>query len=338
MKSLAFPFYLKEKQKIHPNCFLAKTGITKIQSVVIIGIVIVAFAAYYVSTSGNSEPSVSPSPTSSITNEPSPTVQIPAKKEVTINKIEMETNIGATIDQTTLYIKITAANTEDNNVNAHYKVVVARERESTYEGDFDIPKSASPLQLPTITTTFSREKGEYDFNISIVLSRASGEVLTIQNLTQSLSTMRIGNTISLGTLNLTLMSWKESTIAVNGPYSDGYYTFTAKNDSKFIIIFFKFENIGTEEAQTPFIDSAEVFTDNGSIYEKWSPPLGIQSTEYDPRLSTEQEIQQLIGNTGAYQTLSPEKAVQGCIIFEVQKDTIPIDAKLKYINYLTLFS
>jgi len=63
--------------------------------------------------------------------------------------------------------------------------------------------------------------------------------------TTQMPIIRIGDTIpefsaANPNLSLTLLSWKESDIAIDGPYVSGYYAFTAKPGMKFVILTFRF--------------------------------------------------------------------------------------------------
>ena len=83
----------------------------------------------------------------------------------------------------------------------------------------------------------------------------------------------IGDTIpeleGYDNLAVTFLSWIESNIAIAGPYSgDTYYTFTAKPEMKFIILFFEFKNNGVRAQEIPYINEGEIITsEKGYIYE-----------------------------------------------------------------------
>jgi len=95
---------------------------------------------------------------------------------------------------------------------------------------------------------------------------------------------RIGETVaeieSGYNLSLTLLSCKESGVAVNGLYGGAYYTFTAKPGMKFIIVIYRFQNNWIRQQKTPYIDAGEIATDRGYIYPTWSPPAGVWSILY----------------------------------------------------------
>jgi len=100
--------------------------------------------------------------------------------------------------------------------------------------------------------------------------------------------------------------WKESPIAVDGPYFENdYYTFTARPEMKFVILAFRFRNDWKRPLETPSLGGT-VITDRGYEFPAWSPPLGVQSKEYGPRPSTQEELQALPGNAAAYEELLPE--------------------------------
>lgn len=104
---------------------------------------------------------------------------------------------------------------------------------------------------------------------------------------------------------------------------------------KFVIIIYEFKNNGVREQETPYIDAGEIETDKGYFYSVWSPPVGVHSEEYNPRKSAEEEVANLIGNSGGYEDLLPEESVKGCVIFEITEDEIPVKVDFSYyIPYL----
>jgi hypothetical protein len=133
--------------------------------------------------------------------------------------------------------------------------------------------------------------------------------------------------------SLTFLWWKESPIAVDGPYSENdYYTFTARPNTKFVILAFRFRNDWKSPLETPSL-SGTVITDKGYEFPEWSPPLGVHSEEYGPRLSTQEELQALPGNAAAYEELFPEQeSGQGVLVFEVPVDRSPISVQLSYLD------
>lgn len=167
---------------------------------------------------------------------------------------------------------------------------------------------------------------------------SSGKILTEKNITIRIPIARIGATIpEVGgkhNLSLTLLSWKESNIAVNGPYGvfeEEYYTFTAKPGMKFIILTFKFQNNGIRPQETPYLDEGEIATDKGYIYPMWKPVGGISAEEYKPRKATDEEVKTLIGDSGGFEELLPEESTVGCVVFEIPKDGTPIEVSIIYV-------
>jgi hypothetical protein len=132
-------------------------------------------------------------------------------------------------------------------------------------------------------------------------------------------------------LSLTLLSWKQSLEVVNGPYVSGYYTFTAKSGMKFVVLTYVFKNNWTREQSTPYLDSGEVQTDKGYYYRRWSPPAGVLSTEYGPRPSSAQELQEFVGDSGGFETLLPEEEIRGQIVFEIPEGAVPVEATISQV-------
>lgn len=166
-------------------------------------------------------------------------------------------------------------------------------------------------------------------------------VLAEKSVVIPIPTVEIGDTIpeieSGHNLSLTLLSWNESSIVVNGPYISGYYTFTAKPGMKFIIITYKFQNNWIREQYTPYINEGEIATDKGYIYSVWDPIGGIHTEEYKPRKSTRQEIKNLIGDSGGFEDLLPEESTVGCVVFEIPENQNPIEADIAYVLPLIVF-
>jgi hypothetical protein len=154
---------------------------------------------------------------------------------------------------------------------------------------------------------------------------------------------RIGETISeygdTHDLPLTLLWWRESSIAVHGPYFPSeYYTFTARPGMKFVILAFMFENKGIREQETPYLHAGEIGTGpKGCCYKVWEPPLGVHSEEYNPRKSTWDEVNTLVGDSGGFETLLPEQSVVGCVVFEIPQETTPIEASIVGLPVLIKF-
>lgn len=138
-------------------------------------------------------------------------------------------------------------------------------------------------------------------------------------------------------LSLKLLSWRGSDLAIVGPYSGGdYYTFTVKTGMIFIILYYTFTNNWDREQSTPYINAGELRTSKG-YYEVWSPPSGIYSTEYSPRKATENEINTLGGDSGAYIKLLPGESVSGRVVFEIPQEAIPYDAQFSHVPLKILF-
>lgn len=152
---------------------------------------------------------------------------------------------------------------------------------------------------------------------------------------------KIGNVIpdvgrSQHDMSLTLLEWKESDVAVDGPYwSSGYYTFTAKPEMKFIILIYRFQNNWKRPQLTPYFSEGEIATDKGYFYKVWHSPSGTSSEEYKPREATAEEINTLTGNSGSREELMPgKKSAKGRVVFEIPKDETPIEASIKGISAL----
>jgi hypothetical protein len=133
--------------------------------------------------------------------------------------------------------------------------------------------------------------------------------------------------------SLTLLWWRESSIAVNGPYSgNDYYTFAARPDTKFVVLAFRFRNDWKSPLETPRL-AGTVITDRGYEFPAWSPPLGVHSEEYSPRPSSQEELQALPGNAAAYEELFPEQeSGLGALVFEVPADQSPTSVQLSYVD------
>lgn len=144
---------------------------------------------------------------------------------------------------------------------------------------------------------------------------------------------QIGDTVGIGNqdLSMTLIGWTESDIAVDGPYvGDEFYTFTARPGIKFIILEFVFRNNWVRQQKTPYLDAGEIRTDKGYFYSVWSPLLGVLSEEYEPRLSTQEEVESL-GGSGAFEDLLPEESVRGRVVFEIPEDEEPVEIELRQV-------
>jgi len=168
--------------------------------------------------------------------------------------------------------------------------------------------------------------------------RAASGILPEEPEPQPTPIARIGDTIANcgygQNLSITLLWWKESDIVVRGPYSSGYYTFTAKPGMKFVLLAYEFQNNWIREQETPYLCAGEIVTaPKGYCYELWSPPVGVLSDEYNPRKAAAEEIETLIGDSGGYENLLPEESVVGCVVFEIPEDTRPVEANLVRLPY-----
>ena len=174
------------------------------------------------------------------------------------------------------------------------------------------------------------------------IEKVEKQILAEKNMTIPIPIVRIGDTIpEVGkgidkhNLSLTLLSWIESGIAVDGPYSGSeYYTFTAKPSMKFVILIFKFQNNWIRVQETPYLNTGEITTNKGYIYTIWDSPFGIHSGEYKLGKSTDEEVKTLIGDSGGYEDLLPEESTIGCVVFEIPEDEIPIEASIVHIPSL----
>lgn len=189
------------------------------------------------------------------------------------------------------------------------------------------------------STPLKKEIGTKEANGKISVIDSLGKILAERNITVTIPVAKIGDTIPEikrgSNLSLMLLSWKESNIAVDGPYSGNeYYTFTAKSGMKFIILTFRFQNNWIRSQETPYLDAGEIGTNKGYIYTTWNPPLGFSSEEYKPSKSTSEEIKNLIGTSGGYEKLLPEGSIVGSVVFEIPENEIPIEASIVYVPSL----
>lgn len=172
---------------------------------------------------------------------------------------------------------------------------------------------------------------------------SSKAILAEKNVIIQIPTARIGDTIQEinsgnHNLSLTLLSWKESDIAIDGPYGSGYYTFTAKPGMKFVILTYEFQNNWIRPQSTPYLNAGEIGTNKGYIYTTWDPPLGVHSEEYKPRLATDEEVKTLVGDSGGYEDLLPEESVAGRVVFEIPEGETPVEASIVYVPPLIKYS
>lgn len=201
------------------------------------------------------------------------------------------------------------------------------------------PGEEKVFSLPTYPP-LGKEIGVEHVKGMISVIDSSGKTLAEENIAVPIPIARTGDTIpevgwSQHDMSLTLLEWKESNVAVEGPYSGGaYYTFTAKPEMKFIILIYRFQNNWKRLQSTPYLSKGEIVTDNGYIYKLWHSPLGVSSKEYKPRKATTEEINTLMGGSGGYEELLPKKSVKGRVAFEIPKDQTPIEASIKEVSLL----
>jgi hypothetical protein len=74
-------------------------------------------------------------------------------------------------------------------------------------------------------------------------------------------------------------------------------------------------------------------TDQGYIYSVWDPPSPYyqESEEYNPREATEEEMDNLIGDSAAYEELLQTESVVGCIVFEIPQEQTPVEVSLAHV-------
>ncbi len=196
------------------------------------------------------------------------------------------------------------------------------------------PGEEKEFFLPTYSP-LEKEIGIDGVKGMISVIDSSAKILAEENITIQIPIARIGDTIpeveDKHNLSLTLLSWDESNIAVDGPYSTGYYTFTAKPGMKLIILIYRFQNNWIRSQDTPYLNAGEIATNKGYIYAIWNPPGGTHAGEYKPRKATDDEVKNLVGDSGGYEDLLPEESTIGCVVFEIPKDETPIEASIVHV-------
>lgn len=196
------------------------------------------------------------------------------------------------------------------------------------------PKEEENFYVPQPPHGGSLEKeiGAHQLKATISILGPSGEILAKEDVTIPLPIARIGDTISLDSMSLTPLEWKESNVVTEGPYAGNvYYTFTAKPDMKFIILTYRFENNSKRPQETPYLDAGEIGTDKGYIYPLWYPAGGAWAAEYKPRKATAEEITTLLLYPSAYEELLPGKSATDRLAFEIPKDENPVEASIKQV-------
>lgn len=143
----------------------------------------------------------------------------------------------------------------------------------------------------------------------------------------------IGTDVGKNSLSMTILSAIESNICVDGPYATDFYTFTTQEGMKFITLTYELQNDWIGEQITPVMAYGEILTDKGYYYNYWNPPVGVLSDEYQPRKSTEDEVEKFIGREGSLTELLPEETIIGCAVFEIPEDQIGIEITLSHVPY-----
>jgi len=197
------------------------------------------------------------------------------------------------------------------------------------------PNEKKAVSLISYRRKFKRHIGIDSITGNISVIRPDGKSLLEKTITIPISKIKIGDTIELkygNNFSMTLISWKESKIAVMEQSENEYYTFTAKTAMKFIILVYQCKNNWIREQTTPYFSVGEIVSDKGYIYKNISG--GVRSSEiasHNPREATQREVKNLIGDSGSYEHLLPEESVKGRIVFEIPEDQKPIEATIAYL-------
>ena len=136
--------------------------------------------------------------------------------------------------------------------------------------------------------------------------------------------------LSISTIEITYRGWSEESIAIAGPYNDGYYSFNALSGKKFVVLFFDVTNTGSREVEKPFIAGSEILTNPwGDYFDGWRPSSGINTEEYYPRKSSAEEIERF-GSwySGLRDGIKQRQTVQMTAIFEIPEDALPVQAEV----------
>ena len=133
----------------------------------------------------------------------------------------------------------------------------------------------------------------------------------------------------LTTIEIKYRGWSEETIAVDGPYRSGYYSFNAPPGKKFVVLIFDVTNIGSREAERPRISGLEILTEPyGDYFDGWRSP-GINTEGYAARQSTPEEIEQFAPWYGGTRVgIAQRQTVQLTAIFEIPLDASPVQARV----------
>lgn len=198
------------------------------------------------------------------------------------------------------------------------------------------PNEEKMVSLISYRRKFKRDIGIDSVTGNISVIRPNGKSLLEKTINIPIPRIKIGDTVELkygNNLSMTLISWKESKMAVMEQSENEYYTFTAKPAMKFIILVYQCKNNWIREQITPYLSVGEIATDKGYIYKNISG--GVRSSEiesHSPRESTQREVRNLIGDSGSYEHLLPEESVRGRIVFEIPEDQKPIEATTTYLS------
>ncbi len=200
------------------------------------------------------------------------------------------------------------------------------------------PEEEDTIEVSFFLESLKRELGSQEIPCTLEIRDSDYNTVLEEEVSVEIPTVWIGDVVDeiegLHNMSLTLVKYIESDKAVDGPYSSGYYTFTAKPGMKFVILVYKFQNNWNRPQSTPYFDKCEVMTDKGYIYPCWSPPAGIHSEEYNPRKSTQEEIETYVGTSGGFEELLPEESTIGCIVFEMPEDETPVEIAIEGVPYI----
>jgi len=135
-------------------------------------------------------------------------------------------------------------------------------------------------------------------------------------------------------LTITFKSCLESSIAVEGGFTNGTFTCTAKPGMKFEILFFEYKNNSNNEQTTPLIGSLigeedKITTDDGNQYPIWSNGWAHGDIEYNRRESTQEEIDKFFGGSAGMNKLSAGQSAKGVATFEIPANSHPVSVTLQ---------
>jgi len=174
-----------------------------------------------------------------------------------------------------------------------------------------------------------RQIGQETLIVKVAALDSFGEALTRKDFQIGIPMVSLGGTVprANGDVSWMPVRIKESKIAVEGPFIEGYYTFTARRGWKFVVLEYECQNVGTrpEEAFYPYY--GEIAT-GGYTYSAWRSPAGIFSEGYSCRKSTPQEVKELIGDRAEKHELLPGEIARSCVVFEIPENEEPLEIKL----------